>query len=192
MSKLYCYVDETGAETAGKFFAVATIVFSSSKEEMAAICQEYEQISDKGRNKWGRADRKKRLTYMTYITSNPRFLGILRYATFRNTQKYKYDDATIDTIARGLQWQAPRDYKALVYIDALSKTKKHEYGPQLRRMGIPLEQIRGIAKDENDSLIRLADAVAGFIRDVLYDEKADAQLVKLFEKANEAGYLIGL
>jgi hypothetical protein len=35
---------------------------------------------------------------------------------------------------------------------------------QLRRSGIRAKKVRGVRKDENDALIRLADALCGFVR----------------------------
>ena len=67
------------------------------------------------------------------------------------------------------------DKSALVYVDGLGKTKRHEYGRRLRRSGLPVRQIRGIAKDESNALIRLADALAGFVRDALTGEDEAAQ-----------------
>ena len=43
-------------------------------------------------------------------------------------------------------------------------------------------------KDENNSLVRLADSVAGFVRDVLDGDSKEAK--KLFEQVVKSGALI--
>ena len=85
----------------------------------------------------------------------------------------------------------PDNYTAMIYVDALSKTKRAEYMRDLRKMGVQVNQLRGIAKDENEVLIRLADSMAGFIRDVLtgaLDSRSEAQ--NLYQKGIQNGYLI--
>lgn len=46
----------------------------------------------------------------------------------------------------------------------------------------------GVTRDENNALTRLADAIAGFVRDVLLKEQKD--LEDLFEKAMDEKYLV--
>lgn len=55
-------------------------------------------------------------------------------------------------------------------------------------MSVSTHKVQGITKDENNSLVRFADAVAGFVRDVLDGDRGEAK--KLFEQAVRAGALI--
>ena len=48
--------------------------------------------------------------------------------------------------------------------------------------------MQGVAKDESNSLTRLADAIAGFVRDVEDGEKGETR--KLFEKAIKSDALV--
>jgi len=65
-------------------------------------------------------------------------------------------------------------YQSLVFIDGLSKSEIPRVGSALRKIGIYTEKVRGI-KDENDAVIRLADAISGLIREqyqgISYTEK---------------------
>ena len=51
-----------------------------------------------------------------------------------------------------------------------------------------MRQVRGIARDESNALIRLADAVAGFVQDVL--EAEVHEMKTLFEDATHDGILV--
>ena len=59
------------------------------------------------------------------------------------------------------------NYEATVLIDALPRSLERAVGLRLRRSGIPAKKVRGVKKDENDALVRLADAVCGFVRTAL-------------------------
>ena len=64
-------------------------------------------------------------------------------------------------------------YTTLIYIDGLSRTKRREYGARFRRVGLPVRRVRGITRDESNALIRLADSIAGFVRDALESESGE-------------------
>ena len=58
---------------------------------------------------------------------------------------------------------------------------------QRRRFNIRTSKVVGIRKEESDALIRLADAVAGFVRQALMG--TDEKMKALFEQAKKQGYL---
>lgn len=91
-------------------------------------------------------------------------------------------------IAKAVHLNEPKDYTTLIYVDGLAKTKRHEYGSELRKLGVPTRKVQGVTKDENNSLTRLADAIAGFIRDVLDGEKGEVKTV--FEEAIKTESLV--
>lgn len=187
IKKIYCFVDESGQDTEGEIFIVSVVVTSEQKDKLLQLCERIEKESGKGKFKWGKAQHKLRLKYLQRIFTNKLFKGILRYSTFHDTKDY--DSATIKGIAKAVQYKEPKyKYTTLIYVDGLSKVKRHEYGSRLRRLGISTDKVQGVTKDENNSLTRLADAIAGFVRDVLDREDADAQ--KLFREATRAGVLI--
>ncbi len=85
--------------------------------------------------------------------------------------------------------EKPSDkFTTLIYVDGLSKTKRHEYGARLRRFGLPVRKIQGIAKDETNALTRLADAIAGFVLDAV--DGNSEEIKALFQKAKRDGMLI--
>jgi hypothetical protein len=186
----YCHADESGQETRGRIYVVGCIVLDVTKDvldELSDFCEQVEAISRKGRFKWGKAERKRRLEYIRRILSDPHFVGALRFAVFENT--VKYDHATIDAIARATSWAPPAEkYDVIVYVDALSRTKRREYSNALNQRGIHVVKVQGVTKDENNALTRLADALAGMVRDVLDGD--DEEVKRLYEAGLKARVIV--
>lgn len=186
MKKLYCYVDESGQDTKGDIFIVSIVVTGKERDELLEICEEIEVKSGKGKFKWGKAEDKRRLEYLKIIFSAKIFKGKLRYSVYR--QQVNYDLATIMGIAKAVHFKEPENYTTLVYVDGLHKTKRHKYGSELRKLGVPTKKVQGVTKDENNSLTRLADSIAGFVRDAL--EKRSKDIQELYDKAIEDKSLV--
>lgn len=187
VKKLYCYVDENGQDTKGDIFIVSVVVTEESRDELLTLCEQLEQISGKRKDKWGNAKHDRRMRYIRHIFADGRFRGLLRYEVFRGTKDY--DTSTITAIVTSVKWDKPSGkYTTMVYVDGLSKTKRQEYGVRLRHMGLPVKRIRGVARDETNALVRLADAIAGFVRDAM-DGKSE-EIKKLFREAKRGGMLV--
>lgn len=184
--KLYCYVDENGQDTKGDIFIVSVVVTGKERDYLLKLCEEIEEKSGKRQDKWGKAKYKRRLEYIRRVLSNKSFKEKLRYCVYHNQPTY--DLATITGIAKAVHFKEPDNYTTLVYVDGLSKTKRQEYGSELRKLGVHTRKVQGVNKDENNALIRLADAVAGFVRDVVDGEKGEIQ--ELFKKAIKDGRLV--
>ena len=65
-------------------------------------------------------------------------------------------------------------------IDALPPTQARIVGAMLHHSGVPVKKVRGVRLDENDALIRLADAVCGFARAA---HEGQPEMRELFEQA---------
>lgn len=177
--KLYCYVDESGQDTKGDIFIVSVVVTSSERDKLLLLCEKIEVESGKGKFKWGKAENTHRLDYLKRVFTSKHFKEKLRYSIYHH--QVNYDMATIVGIAKAVHYKEPRDYTTLVYVDGLTKTKRHEYGSELRKLGVPTRKVQGVTKDENNSLTRLADAIAGFIRDVL--DGGTGKIKEIFKEA---------
>ena len=187
IKKLYCYVDENGQDTKGRIFIVSVVVTGRKRDDLLNLCEQLEQESGKGKFKWGKAEYKYRLEYLRRVFANNHFKENLRYSIFSRTTDY--DSATINGIAKAILWRKPaQKYTTMIYVDGLSKLKRNEYGSRLRKLGIPTHKVQGVKKDENNALTRLADAVAGFVRDVLDGEDGETQ--KLFKAAKRNNMLV--
>lgn len=79
-------------------------------------------------------------------------------------------------------------------MDALGEKDRRRYGSELHKLGVPSRRVRGVKRDESNALIRFADSVCGFIRDVIEDKhKAkdkDGKLAGLYKKAIKEDILV--
>ena len=183
MQKLYCYVDETGQDTEGVFFLVALVILGGEREDLRGLLREIERRSGKTAKKWKKATLAQKQAYFKEILKSKAFHGKILYRQFSQTRDYP--SCIIETIAKGITQKAQRDYKATILIDGLGKEERKVVGSRLRKRHIRTEKIRGL-KDENDEFIRLADALAGFVRDAL-EGKPYAQ--PLYRKALKEGMI---
>ncbi len=187
MKKLYCYIDENGQDTKGRIFIVSVIVTEENRDELLTLCEQLEKASGKQKDKWGRSKHDRRMRYINHIFADNRFKGLLRYEVFLKTKDY--DALTIAAIISSVGWRKPSGkFTTLIYVDGLSKTKRQEYGARLRHMGLPVRRIRGIARDETNALTRLADSIAGFVRDAI--DGNSEEIKKVFREAKQGGVLV--
>lgn len=185
-TKLYCYVDETGQDTQGHLFIVSVIILEN-REVMAQYLSKLERRTGKGRLKWGRADLEKRLCYLDEIFTQKSYPLKIYYSMYNSTKEYR--DATVFTIAKSIKnEESAKNTLFTVLVDGLNERDQRYYGTQLRNMGLHPRKIRGVRNDENDALIRLADSICGFIRDIKEDENERA--VKIYQKAIKENILI--
>jgi hypothetical protein len=187
MQKLYCYVDETGQDTEGDLFVVSIILTERERDELEKRLEEIERNSGKGKLKWSRAAPEVRLSYMRLICSEFKGKGVLRFSIYQNTRDY--DLATMVAISKALHFDGlEKRYKTFLYVDVLTKSKRKWYGSELRKLGISTGKVQGVAKEISNSAIRLADSIAGWVRDAVEGEQGELSM--LFEKASKNKTLI--
>ena len=180
------YIDESRQRIGGQWFIVTGVAVEDSNK-FRQRCESLEKTSRKGFAKWGKANKNNRLAYLRAVISDERFREILLFSyVFRDTKNYV--GATIRGIDLAVASFHPSDSPVFVYVDGLVKTEYKEYQVRLRKLGCHIEKVRG-AKDENEPLIRLADAVAGATRDLIEDR--DNELKELFSLAVKRGILVG-
>ncbi len=181
--KFFCYVDETGQDTQGGLFIVSVVVTGRERNQLRQVCKDIERDSRKGRRKWVKTTYSRRLAYIRQVLERPIFEGKLNFAVYRDVQDYP--SLIVQTIARTLSATGETDYKATVLIDGLPRSLERAVGLQLRRSGTHAKKVRGL-KDENDALIRLADAVCGLVRGATEGQPA---MRALFERGIQTGVL---
>ena len=180
------YVDESGQDTKGEFFVV-TVVAVENSDKFRQYCESLEHSSGKGKVKWRTAQKTRRLDYLRSImlkSSSHKFK--LFYSFFRRTTDY--ESATIDGIARAIRKLHPIGSHVYVYVDGLPKSKRSVYKTRLRRLSCPVKKVSRVAKDENEPLVRLADAVAGASSDL--EKHENEELRRLFSQAKETDILV--
>jgi hypothetical protein len=191
-TELYCYIDETGQDTSAQadripFYAVGVVVTDKNRHTLELQCEEYEIESKKNKTKWRKTQFSNRLHYLQLIVNDIKFRNLLRVIIFGDVQG-NFEQATQKAIGYAIEWQAPENYKANIYIDALAKDKRAPYRKALHQIGIRTGEIKGIARDESSALIRLADALAGAIRDSY--ETEHFKIAELITIAKRRGQII--
>ncbi len=186
--KLYCYVDENGQETEGRFFLVSVIVADEMRDQLLALIEKIEKEHNPGHTKWRKTAFKSRLAYIESVLADKMFEDTIYYATYSHTKEYI--DLTVLTTAKAitLNVQDSPDYKATVIVDGLRREETDRFAKGLRQLGVTVKKVRG-QRDESDALIRLADNMAGFIRDAL-EGKSYAK--ELYEKAIKKHFIHNL
>lgn len=187
MPKLYTYTDESGRGRVP--FVVAVVIVGDGRDDMRSTCQRIERESKKGRDKWRKADYDERLAYMRAVVADAQFAGALCFVTF--DQVSDYDTATVSAIARAIEHAHPAsETRVEIFVDGLTDAMQKEYAKQLRKLVTSFVSVRGVPRDESEPLIRLADAVAGFVNHA-QNEHSEA-VVTLYERARSAGVLVGV
>lgn len=178
--KLYCYVDETGQDTKGELFIVSVVITKKDREEVIQTLEKFEKETGKGKTKWIRTKNEFKVAFLERILNSKIFKNKIYYSLSKDTKSYK--EMTLIAIASAITAiKDQENYKALIYIDGLYKSEIPRVGSALRKIGIHTEKVRGI-KDENNAVIRLADAISGLIREQYQGISYTKKLCKLAEE----------
>jgi len=169
--KLYCYVDETGQDTGGDIFLVAVVVTADKREALRGVLEAAEEQSGKRSNKWSRSTRRQRTAYIQSVfgLSGASFY----YSAYHDTRQYV--DLTILSVAKAINTYTPQPYSATILVDGLQRSEQHRFARGLRKLRIHTRKVRGM-NDQSDVFIRLADALAGFVRDALEEKEGMKEL----------------
>jgi Protein of unknown function (DUF3800) len=177
--KLSCFVDETGQDTKGELFIVGAVVTPSDYGDLEAALERIEEQTGKGKVKWRGAKDVARIAYISRVLTLDTLNAKLAYCVFHETQDYA--DCTVETVAAAAALYS-KDARLTVFVDGLPQSQVRRFGSELRRRGISVRKVRGVRKEESSSLMRLADAVCGFVRAALTDRN-DLVLVLTEAKA---------
>ena len=183
MQKLYCYVDETGQDTATEFFVVVAVVNDKDQTLLRAKLRQIETTAKIGQRKWHKADVEKRKYFLQLAIKENIGSGEIYYG--RYSKPLPYFLPMLDVLEKAIRDKAREKYRAIVYVDGIDKKKAAELTNALRLRGIKLEFVRS-ARDESEPLIRLADRWAGCIRASFLNKSEEKEI---FEKAQEKRYL---
>ena len=88
--------------------------------------------------------------------------GCFYTATY--TDRRDYFDMTLQTVAQVLARAGGEPLAATIRIDGLPRSQERLASRALRRLGLAGGRVKGVRRDENDALIRLADAMCGLSR----------------------------
>ena len=161
LDNVYCYVDESGQHTQGKFYSVAVVIADTveirNKGEQRLL--EIEEKTKKGLAKWKNTRYTIREKYLRAVISIPELKNCIFYSIYTDTRDYV--NSTVETIIRVIQHQEKNTYEVMVVIDGLDKKSRQQISRRLKEKGVLRKKVRGI-RDEGSAWIRLSDAIAGF------------------------------
>ncbi len=162
-TKLYCYVDETGQDTQGRQFIVGMVFIDDSRDELSETCKRIEVDTGK-RNKWSDTPDAVNVAYMRGMIALLASAEILQYAVYEGI--YDYIGCAVDAIAcAALAFGHPDTFTVNVMYDALQPSDEQKVAVALRGRGLRVSKVRGIRREQNEPLLRLADGVCGLVRD---------------------------
>jgi hypothetical protein len=185
MQKLYCYVDETGLDPRSTFFLVSVVITEGERTEIEEELARIEKLSGKGRRKWMESREEQRVSYIEHVLSSTLLKGKFYYATYPPAPGYI--PKTVLTIARAITLHAvSNQYKATVFIDGLPKSLIPQIATTLRHLHIHNTKVRGVRDEEASPLMRLADAICGFVRAAIEGKSGFAPLL---DRAKKNGML---
>ncbi len=178
--KLYCFADESGQDTGGKIFLTAIVIKDDGGlSELRRSMEIIEQSSAKHQRKWTKTSDMTKQKYLKLLLENSHLRGSCFYSVYFNSKEYTSLLAL--TIARSVWVSAEANYAVSILIDGLQDTQSETVRYQLKNLKVRYTKIRGM-KDEQDALLRLADSVAGFVRDYTegqgYTQQVFAELIR--------------
>ena len=185
--KLYCYVDETGQDTKGRLYIVVAVATTEPREQLYEALEAAEHESGKGKRKWHHNSTQKRDSYIAKTLQAGIHLHVY-YQVFEGPE-LSYEMTTVLATANAINSFVQREnitnYKATIIIDGLPRSMQGRVGKLLRNSGIKTKSVRG-ERDETNPGIRLADAVAGLLRQ---SYQGDAHFQAIKEELEDIGTL---
>lgn len=178
--KLYCYVDEAGQDIGAKLFLVAVVL-----KEMEGITslekklEEIEERTGKRKRKWKKIGKEIKIKYLEELVKLKELKNSIFYATYQASSEYS--KLTSFTIAKAvLAKENSTNYTVTVIIDGLNDKEREVVRNELKKLKFKYRKIRGM-KDEQSVFLRLADAMAGFLREVNEEKEYTKAFAKRFK-----------
>lgn len=167
-TKLYCFVDETGQDTQGNLFLVAVVLKEiNGLPLLEKRLEDIERSTGKNQRKWKKASRNIKRKYLEELVQIKELRNSIFYATYRTS--IEYSRLTSLTIAKAVLAKESKNYTVTIIIDGLNDKERDVVREELKKLKIKYRKIRGM-KDEQSAFLRLADAMAGFLREVAEKE----------------------
>lgn len=178
---MYFVVDESGQDARARVqrLFVVGVACIEDPDAARALLAKIESESGKEKHKWHGSRHELHKSYINSVLAEPYFKGDLYFRVYSATEDY--GQLTLETVADVIKLREPGPRRAIVWLDGLEDSMVDGAGVKLRRLGVNLRK-HGLVKtdDQKDSLARLADAVAGFVRDA---RSGVPDMPELLEKA---------
>lgn len=173
----YVYVDEAGQNDGrGDAFHVGIVIIgSASKDDLEAQLRRMEKAAGK-RGKWNGCSALVKARFLQILLEGS--IPGLYWHRIEAQASSDYGEVTASAAARAMQRMMVEGRQFILVIDALKKSKRQEVARLLRDHGVRWRAIHVGKQEENEPLLRLADAIAGFTRDVHHGKPYTVELWK--------------
>ncbi len=185
--KLYCYVDETGQDTEGRLFVVVAVIVANERDKLNRYLEAAEHDSGIGKRKWVRAKSvtTSRDQYLESVSTGD-LKDRIYYSYYTDSGTGAFEYLTVLAIAKAVNTyreirRIGNNYKVSITIDGLKGSEGQRIGRELRELGIKSRKRRG-ARDESEPIVRLADRIAGLVRDAESGGQAYKTVQRQLEK----------
>ena len=181
MIKLYCYVDETGQDTAGALFLVTVVLKEVAELDfLEKRLEEIEVGTGKKQLKWKKVSNKVKKSYLKEIVRLKELKRAVYYSIYRSSKQYS--KLTSLTIAKTVLSKGLDSYSVNIIIDGLNNKEREIVRGELKTLRIKYGKIRGM-RDQQSVFLRLADAMAGFLRDIEEEKLYTSEFVTSFKNS---------
>ncbi len=182
---IYCYVDETGADFNSRFFLVGVVVVGENRAALVEAISKIEAETKRIKRKWTKSNDAQRADYMRRILRLAELHGRLFYMQ-HDLAGVRVSSYAL-TVARALIAHSdPAKYKAVIFLDGLQENQVKQVGVMIRTLDITTEKVKNARSEESSELMRLADALCGFVRDALEDK---APFNEMLKQAKQNGFI---
>jgi len=163
--KISTFTDESGQDTEWKNFYVCTVICLSSDQEYLENKLVEIETKSKKINKWHNSNNQRRKRYIDLVLYEKIFKKYsIYYSKYQN--KSDYVDLVSAHIVKSIKAFCPNfDPETKIFIDKVDNKTIGQIKREIKQYKIKYKKIRGL-NDESNSIIRLADAVCGLIRDL--------------------------
>lgn len=182
--KLYCYVDESGQDTAGQLFVVTVVILAAQRYELEKALEAIEGESRKFKKKWTDTKHAERDSYLRKVLKLEGLKNAVYFDTLKNSKDYFAFTAKV--AADAVRPQTKKEDEVTVYVDGFTRTEIMKFTKILRPSMKARTVVKMIRRDENSSLIRLADALCGLLRDT---EEGSAWAQQLVQSLRKRGFI---
>lgn len=159
------------------------IVISDKRQldNLEQVLLKLENRTGKRTRKWGWLNLKEKTRYLQSVLG----VGALRQSIFYSIHESskEYTRLTALSIAGAVLAKVDNgsDYKANIFIDGLKGKEEETVRREVKKLKVRYGRIRGLAHKKS-ALIRLADAMAGFLRDYQEGEDYASRFFDRFKK----------
>jgi hypothetical protein len=187
LEKLYCYVDESGQDTGGRYFIVVAVIARGDNEYLSEELEKAEKSSGRGLSKWHSSHYSGRVRYIESIAKLEGLQGRVYARVYFEGKQYLERTASViaDSIIGFANGNMIPKYRSTVIVDGLKEGEAIPMAKALRMRGLLVGKIRG-CRDESSPIIRLADSIAGLVRDA---HEGNAKLDSFAKRLKKRGIL---